>query len=390
MRDGTHRLAPLGDRLVVADRRLPGGPAARRQRRHAGVPLVGEGPRRGDRHQPPEGRDGARAPPLRRPRPAVRRRGQPREHPLRRRAAQPADDEHGRSSATARGGSARTTSPTSPTPTTSPARSRSSIREVVSELWSAAQQRRLDVQPRVHRGFVYSLMRAWGTIIQRDLQVQAVIADIYAGRPVTYTTFLAYDEVAHHSGHRAPGDAAHAAPGGPRARAHRGGRRGGPAARTAWWSSPTTGSRRARRSWTATASRSSSSCASAAQADSSSVRPHPTRRSATSAPGSPRRRAATRRGARAVRRVDEAQRGRSTAQPRARQGRRGDGAEDEAAARARRDGLRLPRARLVPAEPGRVTLEQLEERYPRVVPALRDHPGVGFLLVRSRRARRRR
>src|SRR5215217_96970 len=78
------------------------------------------------------------------------------------------------------------------------------IREVVSELWSAAQQRRLDVRPRVHRGFVYALMRAWGTIIQRDLQVQAVIADMYAGRPVTYTTFLAYDEVAHHSGIERP------------------------------------------------------------------------------------------------------------------------------------------------------------------------------------------
>jgi uncharacterized membrane protein YvlD (DUF360 family) len=74
------------------------------------------------------------------------------------------------------------------------------IREVVSELWSAAQQRRHDVQPRVHRGFVYSLVRAWATVIQRDLQVEAIIADLYAGLPVAYTTFLAYDEVAHHSG----------------------------------------------------------------------------------------------------------------------------------------------------------------------------------------------
>ena len=43
----------LGDRLVLADRRLPGGPAARRQRRHAGLPLVGEGSRPRDRDQPP-------------------------------------------------------------------------------------------------------------------------------------------------------------------------------------------------------------------------------------------------------------------------------------------------------------------------------------------------
>ena len=47
LREGTPPPRRLGDRLVVADRRLPGGPAARRQPRHARLPLVGEGPRRG-------------------------------------------------------------------------------------------------------------------------------------------------------------------------------------------------------------------------------------------------------------------------------------------------------------------------------------------------------
>src|SRR5262249_44426930 len=68
------------------------------------------------------------------------------------------------------------------------------------ELYFAAQQRRSDVRPRIKRGFKYALVRAWGTVVQRDLQVAAVISDLYAGRPVGYTTFLAYDEVAHHSG----------------------------------------------------------------------------------------------------------------------------------------------------------------------------------------------
>jgi hypothetical protein len=36
-----------------------------------------------------------------------------------------------------------------------------------------------------------------------------------------------------------------------------------------------------------------------------------------------------------------------------------------------------------PREPGRVTLERLERLYPRLVPALRDHPGVGFVMVRT-------
>jgi hypothetical protein len=38
-----------------------------------------------------------------------------------------------------------------------------------------------------------------------------------------------------------------------------------------------------------------------------------------------------------------------------------------------------------PREPGRVTLERLEELHPRLIPALRDHPGIGFVLVRSDR-----
>jgi uncharacterized membrane protein YvlD (DUF360 family) len=78
------------------------------------------------------------------------------------------------------------------------------IGEVISERWSAAQQRRRDVKPRIHRSFPYPLVRAWTTVIQRDLQVQALIGDLYAGRSVVYTTFLGYDEVAHHSGVERP------------------------------------------------------------------------------------------------------------------------------------------------------------------------------------------
>ena len=85
----------VGDRLVLPDRRLPGRAAPRRQPRHARISLVGEGPRRGDRDQPPERRRGDRAPPFRRQRAAARRRRQPGQHPLRRRHALDAHDEHG-------------------------------------------------------------------------------------------------------------------------------------------------------------------------------------------------------------------------------------------------------------------------------------------------------
>jgi uncharacterized membrane protein YvlD (DUF360 family) len=78
------------------------------------------------------------------------------------------------------------------------------VGEVISEKLSALEQRRRDVRPRIDRGGSYPLMRAFGTVIQLDLQVAAVTADVLAGRPVVYTTFLAYDEVAHHSGVERP------------------------------------------------------------------------------------------------------------------------------------------------------------------------------------------
>jgi uncharacterized membrane protein YvlD (DUF360 family) len=74
------------------------------------------------------------------------------------------------------------------------------IADIIQERHFAGQQRRRDVRPRIHRDRKYAIVRAWGTVVQTDLQVQAVIADMYAGRPVGYSTFLAYDEVAHHSG----------------------------------------------------------------------------------------------------------------------------------------------------------------------------------------------
>ena len=75
-----------------------------------------------------------------------------------------------------------------------------SLAEIGRERRAARSQVRDDVRPRMHRSRGYVFARAWGTVVQRDLQVATVIGDVLAGRPVIYTTFLAYDEVAHHSG----------------------------------------------------------------------------------------------------------------------------------------------------------------------------------------------
>lgn len=76
--------------------------------------------------------------------------------------------------------------------------------EIFRERRFARKQVRDNVIPRIDRPRSYAVMRAWATVIQLDLQISAVIGDMLAGRPVIYTTFLAYDEVAHHSGIERP------------------------------------------------------------------------------------------------------------------------------------------------------------------------------------------
>src|SRR4051794_26870118 len=72
--------------------------------------------------------------------------------------------------------------------------------EIVLELTAAARAARRDVRPRGHRGGIYPLMRATMCVIVRDLIVFGVLTDMMRGRPAVYATFSSYDEVAHHSG----------------------------------------------------------------------------------------------------------------------------------------------------------------------------------------------
>jgi hypothetical protein len=72
--------------------------------------------------------------------------------------------------------------------------------EVVIEWFSAAQARRRDICPRGHRGGKYPFVRAALCVAMRDLIVYGVLTDMMKGRPAVYATFSSYDEVAHHSG----------------------------------------------------------------------------------------------------------------------------------------------------------------------------------------------
>ncbi len=72
--------------------------------------------------------------------------------------------------------------------------------EVILEWVAAFRAIRRDVQPRGHRGGIYPLMRGAMCVIVRDLIVFGVLQDMMGGRAAVYATFSSYDEVAHHSG----------------------------------------------------------------------------------------------------------------------------------------------------------------------------------------------
>jgi uncharacterized membrane protein YvlD (DUF360 family) len=76
--------------------------------------------------------------------------------------------------------------------------------ELAIELVAAARQRRRDVHPRGHRGGVYPFIRAGMCVFVRDLIVFSVLQDMFRGVPAVYATFASYDEVAHHSGLERP------------------------------------------------------------------------------------------------------------------------------------------------------------------------------------------
>lgn len=77
------------------------------------------------------------------------------------------------------------------------------IWDIVLERYRFWQQRRQDVQPRLdkhHRNYKYALVRGVTTTFIRELNIYTLIGDLFAGVPSAYTTFVGYDEVAHHSG----------------------------------------------------------------------------------------------------------------------------------------------------------------------------------------------
>lgn len=74
------------------------------------------------------------------------------------------------------------------------------IAEIARELRQAWHQRRRGIVPRVYRGGVYPLVRAFTTVLATDMTTAAVVGDLIAGRSIIYVDLIGYDEVSHHSG----------------------------------------------------------------------------------------------------------------------------------------------------------------------------------------------
>jgi uncharacterized membrane protein YvlD (DUF360 family) len=72
--------------------------------------------------------------------------------------------------------------------------------EVLLEWTAAIRAARRDVRPRGHRGGSYPFLRGALCVIVRNAIVFGVLTDMMRGRPAVYATFSSYDEVAHHSG----------------------------------------------------------------------------------------------------------------------------------------------------------------------------------------------
>ncbi|MGW1838943.1 phage holin family protein [Streptomyces sp. NPDC002067] len=76
------------------------------------------------------------------------------------------------------------------------------VAELFRETGQSLRARARRETPRVSRGGLYPVLRAFATVVERDVVVAAIVGDLVAGRTAVYADLVAYDEVAHHCGPR--------------------------------------------------------------------------------------------------------------------------------------------------------------------------------------------
>ncbi|MBQ0863911.1 phage holin family protein [Streptomyces smyrnaeus] len=76
------------------------------------------------------------------------------------------------------------------------------VAEVFREIVQSTRALLRRERPRVGRGGLYPFIRAFATVVERDVVVAAVLGDMLSCRTAVYADLVGYDEVAHHSGPR--------------------------------------------------------------------------------------------------------------------------------------------------------------------------------------------
>jgi len=74
------------------------------------------------------------------------------------------------------------------------------IAEMGKEILQARRSRLAGIEPRMARGFPYPLLRALTNVVLRPLSTSLVIEEMLRGTSIIYVTYTDYDEIAHHSG----------------------------------------------------------------------------------------------------------------------------------------------------------------------------------------------
>jgi uncharacterized membrane protein YvlD (DUF360 family) len=74
------------------------------------------------------------------------------------------------------------------------------IAEVLKELFQARRAQLAGVQPHLARHFPYPLVRALLNVVLRPVSTSLVVEEMLRGTPIIYVTYADYDEIAHYSG----------------------------------------------------------------------------------------------------------------------------------------------------------------------------------------------
>ena len=74
------------------------------------------------------------------------------------------------------------------------------IAEIFKERWQARRQVKRHLDPRVHRGWTFAVLRAVTNALLRDLNTAVVAEEMRRGTRSIYVDYVDYDEIAHHAG----------------------------------------------------------------------------------------------------------------------------------------------------------------------------------------------